>query len=65
MSSSDFNFRPRTRSNLPALETPVFNFLVPVAENFPAAMDTGNFSAAILVTSFQVKSVLVSDSVLL
>jgi len=63
ISSSDFSFRPRTASDLPALETPGFDFLVPVAENFPDAMASGNFSAAILGTSSQVMSVLVSDSV--
>lgn len=63
ISSSDFNFRPRTASDLPALETPGFDFLVPVAENFPDAMASGNLSAAILGTTSQVVSVLVSDSV--
>lgn len=63
MSSSDFNFLPRTSSDLPAFETPGFDFLVPVAENFPAAMASGNFSAAILVTSSHVISVSVSDFV--
>ena len=63
ISSSDFNFRPRTALDLPALETPGFDFLVPVAVNFPDAMASGKFSAAISGTSSQVMSVLVSDPV--
>ena len=61
MSSSDFNSRPRTFSAFPALETPGFDFLVPLAGNLPDAMASGNFSAAILGTSSQVMSVSVSD----
>lgn len=47
MSLSDFHFGPRTAFHLPALETPGFDFLVPVAENFTDATASRNFSAAI------------------